>query len=167
MSVTEGPREAVEDFLAPGESLQAVFNPEHRLRFYAVSDRRWIELTEGGPGNDEKLAIEAVNLRNTTSVKVEQEGEEDPDVPGLVIGSVLTVAGVIAISFGMGSGETAAFVIGGGLGLIGALIVIASVDTDDGSIEISINAPQKRVNYELPPESGALAEQLVKVSGGL
>ena len=176
MSLAQEKSEAITPFLAPGESVESVFHESgeqwQHPNYYALTDRRLVELTERRTDDDEtKIEFRSHPLGDATHVsvqRVEPDGS-DTDDEMVAAGILSALCGVGAFVL-FGSGEMGAFFNLAGVLFVVVGIVLVALGFDGSSggtakIRLRVGQPDRRVSIGLPVTGENFAQDVAAQIG--
>ncbi|GGL73751.1 hypothetical protein [Halocalculus aciditolerans] len=136
VDLPESHGKVLQDHITEGESIATVeYDGETTT---AVSGRRLYQVEVDDAGVE---SVTAIGLDAVTRIDTERHPDEEQDAAGVIVGSVLSVAGLALAGFGLtqSSVKILLFVIGGILAItIGLVILATALDTEDGHAEIEV-----------------------------
>ncbi|GAB3681745.1 hypothetical protein GCM10028857_06450 [Salinarchaeum chitinilyticum] len=136
-------------YLAPGESVTTTYQgePEHENDhppFYALTDRRFIEISKQSENSEETVSVEAYPLAESTTIHIDrtEEGSGLDSEYGLAA-AISGLFGLFIMVFPSSGAQKLGLFMMGGLFLTVA-ILLALIGWDNGSGEVVLQIEQKR-----------------------
>lgn len=176
MSNSRDKSEAVKRFLAPGESVESAFHePRESVsqpNYYALTDRRLIELTERQTDDDEReIAFRSHPLERATGISVKRieddggEMDEEMIAAALISGFAGLVAAILPVP---GSFGELIFGIGILLVVVGLIFAVIGLDGSSGGrnqIRLWVGQPESSTSITMPIEGEGFAQNVAAQIG--
>lgn len=158
---------AVSQYLAPGESIEdsLLIEPERPHNdpiFYAVTDRRLIEMTSSG----DSVSVTLEPLERARSVEVSRtEGTDNRDAY-IALAAGCGLLGLLMIALTASTGQAAFLIVGLLLIGVGLLFGIgAASESSPGQVDLSVYFPNRERSISLPESGENFAQRVTTVVG--
>jgi len=159
-------------YLAPGETVTTTFqdDPENQSDnppFYALTDRRFIEISKDSQNNEETVSVEAYPLSESTTVQIDRTEEGSGlDMEYGIAALISGLFGLFVLAIpGSGVAKAGSIMFGGGFLVVALVLFLIGWDNTSGEVALQIEQKRDSKSVTLPLAAQEFAESVASGVG--